>query len=257
MKKFFLFTFFVAFATIIIAQESEPSVSDSLEFFGLPAFWVGIIGLLLTAVGKMIPNKYADWMYHFGVIWNFITSKTNRVSEKQKIEKSRLNKLHNAYKAGKIVLPLILLMFILPIQAQSPFSGFFEPKTEALQKLYLCRSTDTISNTPHGLFLIRLNAGMNATAISIEKNPKTSAFNAVTFGLSGGVYKDVNGEPFCKLAYNLLYMQTIKVGDVTLTYPGLALTAGVFNNRIGGGLAYANFGNGYKANLILQINYSF
>jgi hypothetical protein len=252
MKKMIMF---FILSTLVIGGllAQDPSVSESLQFLGIPAFWAGIIATILIVVGKIIPNKYTDILYYVGrILMSF-----NNESKAQKEMTAHLKKEENYFKVRNgLVIGLLLLTMSFAANAQSPWDGFFKPIKKVYQPMVMS-TTDSVNFTATyqaNQWLFRPSLALTAVAIDFKsENPMSLSLNSIGMGVSYGKYSLVEDVPYCTYSVNLNLLTSIKVGDETSTNIGLAVTADVFNKFIGAGVGYIN----QRVMLLTTVSYSF
>ena len=202
-----------------------------------------IAGILVVVVGKLIPNKYADILWHVG---NILQAGNNTAPTQSK------EKILDKYKK---VVPVLLLMFLSTASfSQNAFRGFFDKKQDVLsQKLFL-KSTDTLSTTSKGSFLFRGAATVAGFAMPLKSSEEVSSFQIAGMGLSYGYY---TSSTYCKYAINAFAVSSLKLGDLSSAKAGGLLTVGFFNNYVNIGVMYAAPSSTYNWYLTTGLTYTF
>lgn len=252
--KFALTAMFIGIGLIVFAQTSSDEAKDALDFFGLSGFWSGVIIMTVTIVGKLIPLKAADWLYHIEKFLHFLNEKTNRESKTEKIEKTKANELLKKNKIKARVLMSIAVLFICGYGfAQSSFQGFFKP-INLQNEIVTLKSEGSQAEVNKDRWLFRPSAAISALAIDLkEKDPISKSLTAVGIGLSYGKYQLIEDNIYCTYSFNLFGLTSIEIGGETKTNIGIAGTVDVFNKFIGVGVGYVD----KRVLLLNTISYSF
>jgi len=250
MKKLLSLVFMLFLGLVTFAATSNEQAREALEFFGLSPFWAGTIvsvfGVLIT---QFFPNKYASFTYHIEALLHWFNEKTNRETEKQKLQRLN-NETKIKYSGIKRTFYTLLTLLLLsgPMYAQSAWDGFFKPVDEIYQPTQL-KSTGESAE-----WLFRPSVALVANAIDFSsKDPLSISLNSFGMGISYGKYTIVDDKPYCTYSFNGMLLTTIDIGGVTATQMGAALTVDVFDKRIGAGIGFIN----KSFMLLIPLSYSF
>jgi hypothetical protein len=241
---------------------------------------IGLLFAVVFMVGAQVSDSTISVNYHFGDsianfwyqnMWTLIFAalyflsewlgETNKVPEGS-VWKKALNFVLSIVKkkAGKVSVIIGAILFLGlgfggEMKAQeNPWKGFFKEKQTAVNQHQFFKSNDTIISISDKVLLFRGSAAVVGTAISIGKNVETSSFSAAGFGISYGAY---NETAYCLYSVNAFVMPTFKMGDVVSTKIGGAVTVDVFDKLFGVGIGYADFGSGFKFQILTTLSYSF
>ena len=181
---------------------------------------------------SLIYIRYSLPPSRYPVRWRFTTFNKN-------------NQLKNSKMKKTIIITLLCLLAIAGF-SQSPFHGFFKPKT-ALTVHYL--KADNQAST--SIWLFRPELSMTALAIQLGgSEPVVQSFNSIGSGIS---YANIdNSTGYCNYSFNAMLITKVNIGNISAVNFGGALTFDVYNKFISLGISYVS-GHTY---LISQISYS-
>lgn len=273
MKKLlFICVALLLCSVAVFSQTDGGGFKEALESLGVSPGIATIVSiLLLTVVGKLIPNKWADpLVYLEKVLWalysglHSLNESANNLSPKQRMLKEeneeKLRKVNNyaAKEFGlgitvrKLVVAILLLFMVGAVgNAQSPFTGFLKSSNQAMQ-LVLVKAADEgqpVTNITRTMF--RPYVGVVGQAYNF-KEKTTGSFVASGLGGTWGKFSMVNDKAYCNIAVNVALLTQLQIGEITKTELGILGSVGFFDNLFNVGLGYVNkspqllFGLGYN-----------
>lgn len=257
MKKFlFVSTLLLLFTTMaVFCQEASDSIKDALTDLGMSQSFALIVSLVFTTVVlQAIPQKWAgptSWAkkiaYLLYMLLDKIDKKINNVSASQRQESLKQQELKLMLQdeqekimpkigAKKPILTVALLLVgITFLNAQSPWNGFFDPVSQAVNQSYLMKADGESSG--EGVFKFRTSFSLTALAIDLsEQAPVATSLSAAGLGLSYGKYITTSDDkPYCKYSINAAFLTKMQFGESTDAKLGISVTGDVFNKILGVG----------------------
>jgi hypothetical protein len=159
----------------------------------------------------------------------------------------------------KLIIISLISFFAISLHAQStsPWSGFWTPVKKVYPKVEqnkLLKSTfDAQISKDSTVWLFRPIANVSALAITFQNgSPVNNSFTAIGSGISYAKFIPVNGQPYAQFSVNALLLTNYSINGAQFTKLGGALTVGIWNNYLSGGIGYLNG----KALLLVNIGIS-